>query len=697
MTELPMARETDDSAPPPNKRLKTLNPQIESQSDPNQPETPPETDDSPPERCAICFLDDGKAARGKIDCCDHYFCFLCIKEWAKTESRCPMCRRRFNTIRRPPKVGVFVHERVVKVPVRDQGNKSGHVDAYEEVACNVCSSMADDHFMLLCDLCDGAAHTYCVGLGYTVPEGDWFCNDCIASRPELANVNGGNDECGMIPTEAVPVPCVSVCDIVRESNSSAVERPIRITPNPNQCSVAPQVARPAKAPPRVAGISAESAARTLDRCRNVQTRIHTLRENWNGFRSGALSFPASSSKLKASCSSSQEHKNGVMSHERSGQTESSSSPTRQQLENRDGCDPHDIEKAWKMLEKAKSKQCVHKKNSSGVQLLQFSKLPSCRTSASKEPNPCPDISGQPQSSSFTGCQQQQNQVGCGSHDIDKAWEMIYRAKLKQHVHENTSSALKLPSRKANASEEASNVNSSFDTVKSQQLGALNQGRPGMEKVYKGKERQSRVTTQEAVESILGISCSNSSPGLFIPPFPRNINRSASLQKNQAALGMITEQNGSASSMMEGTSNSYCGKPELSTSSSGNLEEVCVESRARKVDDETKSEIQSLVKMNLKLLSKDQRLGVDAFKQIARAATHTVLAACGLEHHHKSAVYSFPSLVCCHTEQLQLPHKSNLMRKACRDCFYGFVKDVVSSILQNHDGFRLRHSGHKQKL
>lgn len=679
-----MARETGESSSPPNKRLKTLNSEIEH-------EPPPETENSPPDRCAICFLDDVKVARGKIDCCDHYYCFLCIKEWAKTESRCPMCRRRFSTIRRPPKHGVFVRERVVKVPLRDQGDKAGHVDSYEEVVCNVCSSMTDDHLMLLCDLCDGAAHTYCVGLGYTVPEGDWFCNDCIASRPELASANSADYESGMIPTEAVPVPCASAFDIVREWNSSAVERaPTAITPNPNQPSVVPQVARPAREPPRVASISAESVARTLDRCRNVQTRILTLRENWNGFRSGALSFPASSSKLKTGCSSTQEQEKVVVSNERSGQPQSSSSPSRQQLENRDGCDSFGIHKAWKMLDRAKAKQCIHKKNSSGVQLQQFSKLPLSASEERTNACSCSDRSGQPQSSSLTDSQQRNNQVGCPSHDIDKAWKMMDRAKLKQHVHENNGSALKLPSRKANASEEATNVNSRIDSLKSE-LGALNQRRPGMEKAYKGKERQCSVTTQEAVESILGLSCRNSSPGLFISPFPRNLNKSASLQKNKAAPSMVNEQNGSACSMMEGTS-SFCGKPELSTSSSGNLEEGCVESKARKVDDEAKSEIQSLVKMNLKLLSKDQRLEVDAFKQIARAATHSVLAACGLEH-QKSAVYSLPSLVCRHTEQLQLPNKSNLMRKSCRDCFYGFVKNVVASILHH----QLPRSSHKHKL
>lgn len=32
--------------------------------------------------------------------------------------------------------------------------------------------------MLLCDLCDSPAHTYCVGLGHEVPEGNWYCDGC---------------------------------------------------------------------------------------------------------------------------------------------------------------------------------------------------------------------------------------------------------------------------------------------------------------------------------------------------------------------------------------------------------------------------------------------------------------------------------------------------------------------------------------
>lgn len=32
--------------------------------------------------------------------------------------------------------------------------------------------------MLLCDVCDSSAHTFCVGLGREVPEGNWYCEGC---------------------------------------------------------------------------------------------------------------------------------------------------------------------------------------------------------------------------------------------------------------------------------------------------------------------------------------------------------------------------------------------------------------------------------------------------------------------------------------------------------------------------------------
>lgn len=53
-----------------------------------------------------------------------------------------------------------------------------YLDPYENVICIECHEGGDDNLMLLCDLCDSPAHTYCVGLGGEVPDGNWYCVDC---------------------------------------------------------------------------------------------------------------------------------------------------------------------------------------------------------------------------------------------------------------------------------------------------------------------------------------------------------------------------------------------------------------------------------------------------------------------------------------------------------------------------------------
>lgn len=53
-----------------------------------------------------------------------------------------------------------------------------YTDPYEYVICSECHQGGDDGLMLLCDLCDSPAHTYCVGLGREVPEGNWYCDGC---------------------------------------------------------------------------------------------------------------------------------------------------------------------------------------------------------------------------------------------------------------------------------------------------------------------------------------------------------------------------------------------------------------------------------------------------------------------------------------------------------------------------------------
>ncbi|EOA29848.1 hypothetical protein CARUB_v10012943mg [Capsella rubella] len=137
--------------------------------------------------CGICLSEeDMRRLKGTLDCCSHYFCFTCIMEWSKVESRCPLCKQRFRTISKPARStpGVDLREVVIPVPERDQVYQPteeelrSYLDPYENIICTECHQGDDDGLMLLCDLCDSSAHTYCVGLGREVPEGNWYCEGC---------------------------------------------------------------------------------------------------------------------------------------------------------------------------------------------------------------------------------------------------------------------------------------------------------------------------------------------------------------------------------------------------------------------------------------------------------------------------------------------------------------------------------------
>ncbi|XWS42346.1 hypothetical protein CRYUN_Cryun16bG0006800 [Craigia yunnanensis] len=146
--------------------------------------------------CGICLSEEDKRRlRGTLNCCSHYFCFTCIMEWSKVESRCPLCKQRFETISKPARstAGVDLRDVVIQVPKRDQVYQPSeeelrsYLDPYENVICSECHQGGDDELMLLCDLCDSSAHTYCVGLRREVPEGNWYCDGC---RPVALGSSG---------------------------------------------------------------------------------------------------------------------------------------------------------------------------------------------------------------------------------------------------------------------------------------------------------------------------------------------------------------------------------------------------------------------------------------------------------------------------------------------------------------------------
>ncbi|KAL3538238.1 hypothetical protein ACH5RR_001604 [Cinchona calisaya] len=151
--------------------------------------------------CGICLSEEGKrTVRGTLNCCSHYFCFACIMEWSKVESRCPLCKQRFVTISKPASsdTGFELRTVAIQVPERDQVYQPseeelrGYLDPYENVICTECHHGGDDALMLLCDLCDSPAHTYCVGLGREVPEGNWYCEGCRPTALDSSNPQGLN-------------------------------------------------------------------------------------------------------------------------------------------------------------------------------------------------------------------------------------------------------------------------------------------------------------------------------------------------------------------------------------------------------------------------------------------------------------------------------------------------------------------------
>lgn len=48
------------------------------------------------ESCGICR--DIVIDRGVLDCCQHWFCYTCIDNWAAITKRCPLCKSEFQRI-----------------------------------------------------------------------------------------------------------------------------------------------------------------------------------------------------------------------------------------------------------------------------------------------------------------------------------------------------------------------------------------------------------------------------------------------------------------------------------------------------------------------------------------------------------------------------------------------------------------------
>lgn len=262
-----------------------------------------------------------------------------------------------------------------------------------DVECTVCHSSADENVLLLCDLCDSASHTYCVGLSHIVPEGDWFCQDCTLLRDEHRQSKSDseseeprNSDNAHSSAEDITVSDIirgpespirrierfSVCsqgeldiesdDLIDSGNSNSSMRNITaldIVRDPESPIRRTMCSLPSNFSGGRIGIdkrgeaisvqdSSRLSARTLQQKRNVLDRIQALRDNWNCIRSGSLNFSSSSS----SCAN-RIHKvasNSAQPRSTSEQLSCENGPPFA-AENRS---VHEIDKAWKMMNMAKS-------------------------------------------------------------------------------------------------------------------------------------------------------------------------------------------------------------------------------------------------------------------------------------------------------------------------------------------------------
>ncbi|CAI6088775.1 hypothetical protein V2G26_013790 [Clonostachys chloroleuca] len=121
----------------------------------------------------------------ELDGCEHIIHNACIRSWAQKTNTCPICRKVFHTIKVLNGVdGTLLSTYHVddKKQVADFDLQQWLVENVEEeeeesCPCPICNSSEREDILLLCDSCDAAYHTHCLGM-QEVPQGDWYCMEC---------------------------------------------------------------------------------------------------------------------------------------------------------------------------------------------------------------------------------------------------------------------------------------------------------------------------------------------------------------------------------------------------------------------------------------------------------------------------------------------------------------------------------------
>ncbi|GJN29015.1 hypothetical protein PR202_gb17200 [Eleusine coracana subsp. coracana] len=710
--------------------------------------------------CGICLAKSREAIRGELDCCAHHFCFVCIMAWGRVESRCPFCKARFRTIRRPPVPGRFPSERVVAVPERNQvgvpceGNGSSTVaDAYASTICSVCKCCQHDELLMLCDLCDSAAHTYCVGLGTVVSEGDWFCEDCAASKEEHSRCqvddeglckqgefeisidvptveatasssafaivdddNGTSSGNVLTPVQSSRIsmdhPVPSIYDIVGDDYTTNAGT-IRLRGNsenaPSRGATSAGSQCPKSARGRDNGLASYHAlirmeverTRALRKSRNRDKRIRELRESWASLRDGSVGFRTHISSRRTqggiqTISAVTEHQHFTVptvvcrKNSASGSTgqlslASLSEETSNSLGHGDKTsqkDTRDVRKAWKMLQIAKSPG--EKKISNKPSSLNSCSPPFSMGNRSTSYSPIDTILGLKNQNLTKVAQKDTANCGLGS----KMESAPTTENSRQYRSLPESSRLSVHER----------IISFQDRINEESLNgevAASNNRHHVGQTIEplcGTDRSEEVKsdTLHPVKCILSSGLSTVTSSVQIGPSSGSQPTVMVNPEDSSAVCVATTDGIRSSATIQARKSSgrdhHKRKRKLSS-------EKChdqTSERSRSSCKIAKTEISSLAIRELKVLKIDKTYGThspcnssvhycsDRFKEVARTATHTVLAACGFEHSpSRSLPLSRP--ICEHSSEVKLL-KSSVTANCCAECLRDFVKEAISLAL-----------------
>lgn len=148
------------------------------------------------DKCPICLFSFTKQEVGKPENCDHKFCSICIDEWSKNVSTCPIDRKEFGKIICHTDYYTPTVTREITVVAEKKSDEAADgvltLDDDEDLTyCRICTRSDREESMLLCDGCNQGYHMEClVPALQEVPAEFWYCDDCFASNED----DDSNDE-----------------------------------------------------------------------------------------------------------------------------------------------------------------------------------------------------------------------------------------------------------------------------------------------------------------------------------------------------------------------------------------------------------------------------------------------------------------------------------------------------------------------